>query len=187
MPMQNPAQEAVATELATLQGCSIYALRDRWRGIFRSEPPPAFGPDLLRRSIAQKLQEDAYGKLPSATQQELSCIVASLKKDPTARIDLPRRIKPGAVLVRDWKVKSKRVMVLDKGFAYEGRTYQSLSEIAREITGTRWNGPKFFGLRSPDKSGDEKSKDNTPPKRGRPPKSPLAVKPSTHTEASHGL
>jgi hypothetical protein len=187
MPMQSPAQEAVTTEIATLAGCSIHALRDRWQSIFRSEPPPAFGPDLLRRSIAQKLQEDAYGKLPSSAQQELSRIVASLKEDPTARIELRRRIKPGAVLVRDWKGKSKRVMVLDKGFAYEGRTYQSLSEIAREITGTRWNGPKFFGLRSPDKSRDEKSKDNAPPKRGRPPKPPLAVKPSTQTEASNGL
>ena len=187
MPMQNGALEATTTELATLAGCSIHALRDRWHSIFRSKPPPAFGPDLLRRSIAQKLQEDAFGKLPSAAQQELSRIVASLKKDPTARIELPRRIKPGAVLVRDWKGKSKRVMVLDKGFAYEGRTYQSLSEIAREITGTRWNGPKFFGLRPTERPCAGDLADAAPRKRGRPPKSSLAVKPSTQTEASNGL
>lgn len=187
MPMQSPAQEAVTTEIATLARCSIHVLRDRWHGIFRSEPPPAFGPDLLRRSIAQKLQEDAYGKLPSAAQQELSRIVASLKRDPTARIELPRRIKPGAVLVRDWKGKSKRVMVLDKGFAYEGRTYTSLSEIAREITGTRWNGPRFFGLRPTDRPCTEELSDAAPRKRGRPPKISRAAKQSTATEVGHGL
>ena len=66
------------------------------------------------------------------------------------KIFVPRRIKPGAVLVRQWKGKSHRIMVLDDGFAFEGKPYDSLSEIARRITGTRWNGPRFFGLR-PDK------------------------------------
>jgi hypothetical protein len=60
----------------------------------------------------------------------------------------PRRIKPGAVLVRDWKGQSHRVIVLDQGFGYHDKTYTSLSEIARAITGTRWNGPRFFGLRN---------------------------------------
>ena len=66
MPMQSPAQESVAAELTKLTGCSIHDLRARWRALFRNEPPPAFGPDLLRRSIAHKLQEDAYGKLSSS-------------------------------------------------------------------------------------------------------------------------
>ena len=161
MPMQSPAQEPVAAELTKLPGCSIHDLRERWRALFRSEPPPAFGPDLLRRSIAQKLQEDAYGKLSSAAQRELNRIVAALAKNPAARIELPRRIKPGAVLVRDWKGKTHRVTVLEKGFSYEARNYPSLSEIAREITGTRWNGPKFFGLRPTEKS----SRDNRSPSR----------------------
>lgn len=187
MPMQSPVQEVVTAELTTLPGCSIHALRERWRTLFRTEPPTAFGPDLLRRSIAQKLQEDAYGKLASTAQRELTRIIVSLEKNLTTRITLPRRIKPGAVLVRDWKGKPHRVTVLDKGFSYEGRTYPSLSEIAREITSTRWNGPRFFGLRPAEKPSDEQSKDNAPPKRGRPQKSLLAVKPSITTEASHGL
>jgi len=66
------------------------------------------------------------------------------------RIVVPRRIKPGAVLVREWKGKSHRITVTEGGFAFEGRPYESLSEIARMITGTRWSGPRFFGLR-PDK------------------------------------
>jgi hypothetical protein len=68
---------------------------------------------------------------------------------------LPRRIKPGSVLVREWKGRSHRVMVLADGFAYDGNTYGNLSEIAGLITGTRWNGPRFFGLRS---KADESSK-----------------------------
>ena len=66
---------------------------------------------------------------------------------PDGRIVLPRRIKPGSVLVREWKRKSHRVVVLADGFAYDGRTFANLSEIAGFITGTRWNGPRFFGLR----------------------------------------
>jgi len=147
MSVQSPAEELVAAEIAILPGCSIHALRERWRALFRGEPPPAFGPDLLRRSIAQKLQEDAYGKLSPTAQRELNRIVTLLAKNPTARIDLPRRIKAGAVLVRDWKGTAHRVTVAENGFSYQERSYASLSEIAREITGTQWNGPRFFGLR----------------------------------------
>lgn len=184
---EDPLAQPVAAELAVLHACSIHDLRERWRALFRTEPPPAFGPDLLRRSIAQKLQEDAYGKLSSAVQRELNHIVAALERKPTAKIVLPRRIKPGSVLVREWKAKTHRVTVLDNGFSYDGRAYPSLSEIARAITGTRWNGPKFFGLRPADRSSDEQPINPAPPRRGRPRKSSPAIKPSTTTGASHGL
>jgi len=187
MAMQAHLQEPLATELAILPGCSIRELRERWRALFRTKPPPAFGPDLLRRSIAQNLQEAAYGKLSPAVQRELNRIVTALERLPMGKIVLPRRIKPGAVLVREWKAKTHHVTVLDNGFTYEGRAYPSLSEIAREITGTRWNGPKFFGLRLADRSSDEQSIDKAPPKRGPPQKSSLAIKLSTTREASHGL
>jgi len=187
MPIQSPAHEAIEGELRKLPRCSIHELRERWCALFRGEPPPAFGPDLLRRSIAQKLQEEAYGKLSATAQRELTRIVTSLERDPTARIVPTRRIKPGAMLVRDWKGQSHRVTVLDKGFAYDGHDYPSLSEIAREITGTRWNGPKFFGLRPANKSSDKPSTSVAPPKRGRPRKSSPAIKLLTTTEASHDL
>ena len=175
MPIQSPAQESVAVELTKLTGYSIHDLRERWRVLFCDEPPPAFGPDLLRRSVAQKLQEDAYGKLSSAAQRQLNRFIAALQKSPGARIELPRRIKPGAVLVRDWKGKTHRVIVIEKGFSYEERTYPSLSEIAREITGTRWNGPKFFGLRPA--NSDTQTTAKTSPKLGRPQESLLTIKP----------
>lgn len=187
MPVQSPAQEAVAAELIKLPSCSIHDLRERWRALFRGEPPHAFGPDLLRRSIAQKLQEDVYGKLPPTVQRELNRIVASLGKNPAARIELPRRIKAGAVLVRDWKGTSHRVTVAENGFSYQKRNYASLSEIAREITGTQWNGPRFFGLRPSDKSKEIVSTGATRRKHGRPPKPTVAPESSVAQEADHGL
>lgn len=147
MPPENPAPTDIERELAQLAHSSIAVLRARWRAEYRSDPPPAFGPDLLRRSLAYKLQEDIYGGLTAATRRELDRLVAQVEKNPAGRLTLPRRIKPGAQLVRDWKGRSHRVTVLARGFDYENRTYDSLSQIARTITGTRWNGPRFFGLR----------------------------------------
>jgi hypothetical protein len=148
MPDETPAPDQIARELALLAQSPIAVLRAHWRGEFHSEPPPAFGPDLLRRSLAYKLQRDVYGGLSAATLRELDRLAAAIEKSPTARVTLPRRIKPGSVLVRDWKGKSHRVTVLARGFEYDARAYESLSEIARKITGTRWNGPRFFGLRA---------------------------------------
>jgi hypothetical protein len=139
----NPQVEAEVERLKTMR---IVELRALWRAKFKSEPPKAFGPDLLRRSIAYRLQEEAYGGLDRATARLLQQPKAQMRKTP-GKIVLPRRIKPGASLVRKWKGQSHRITVLDEGFAYEGKTYESLSVIARLITGTRWNGPRFFGLR----------------------------------------
>jgi hypothetical protein len=148
MPTESPTTSAIARELAQLAQSPIAILRARWRATFRSDPPPAFGPDLLRRSLAYKLQENAYGGLSATTRRELDRLAAAIEKNPTARLTLPRRIKPGSVLVRDWKGKSHRVTVLARGYQYENRTYDALSPIARAITGTGWNGPRFFGLRN---------------------------------------
>lgn len=137
----------VEAELERLRPMPIKELRALWRAKLKSEPPKAFGPDLLRRSIAYRIQEAAYGGLDPATTKLLKQLMAQYAKIP-GKIVLPRRIKPGAILVREWKGESHRVTVLENGFAYAGKTYESLSEIARSITGTRWNGPRFFGLRT---------------------------------------
>lgn len=134
-------------ELAALCKTPIEQLRERWRTLFRREPPAAFGPDLLRRSIAQRIQEDAYGGLDPATARWLNKVIAQAGKS-NGKIIAPRRIKIGAILVREWKGTSHRVTVVDHGFSYQGQPYTSLSEVARLITGTRWNGPWFFGLRT---------------------------------------
>jgi Protein of unknown function (DUF2924) len=145
---------AVEAELDRLPTMPIVDLRKRYGELFRTEPPKAFGPDLLRRSIAHRIQEKAYGGLSRSAQRLLNQMIKTYATRPNGKIALPRRIKPGSELVRTWKRKTYRVMVMADGFAHDGKTFASLSEIASEITGTRWNGPRFFGLRSaPDREG----------------------------------
>jgi hypothetical protein len=143
-----PVNRAVEAELELLPPTPIAQLRVRYRELFRADPPKAFGPDLLRRSIAHRIQEKAFGGLPRETQRLLDQLVRAAMAKPNGRLKLPRRIKPGSELLRTWKGRSYRVMVMADGFAYDGKTFASLSEIASEITGTRWSGPRFFGLRS---------------------------------------
>ena len=145
--MQADLDAVVEAELEQLRSMPIVALRALWRAKFKAEPPKAFGPDLLRRSIAHKIQENVYGGFDAATARLLNQMIARHAKTP-GKIVLPRRIKAGAILVRQWKAKSHRVTVLPNGFEYNGKTYESLSQIARLITGSRWNGPRFFGLRA---------------------------------------
>ena len=143
-----PTDPAVEDELDRLAVMPIAQLRVDYREVFRNDPPKAFGPDLLRRSIAHRIQEKAYGGLSRSTQRLLDQLMKAYAAKPGGKIVLPRRIKPGSVLVRAWKGKSHRVTVLADGFVYDGDTYSNLSEITVLITGTRWNGPRFFGLRS---------------------------------------
>ena len=147
-PLMRPADPAVEAELDRLVTAPIAELRKRYMELFRTDPPRAFGPDLLRRCIAQRIQEKAYGGLSGPTKRLLDQLVKATAAKPKGRLELPRRIKPGSELVRTWKGKTYRVVVLQDGFIYDGKTYASLSEIASLIAGTNWNGPRFFGLRS---------------------------------------
>ena len=147
----------IEAEVEALGKMSIVELRRRYHALFRKEPPKAFGPDLLRRSISWRLQEKAYGGLPAATRRLLRAAMKAMVAKPDARIDLPRRPGPGAMLERAWDGRQYRVMVLAEGYAYEGKTFTSLSEIASRITGTRWNGPRFFGLRQRPTEDDQSS------------------------------
>jgi hypothetical protein len=142
------ADPAVKAELGRLPTMPIVDLRERYRELFRAEPPKAFGPDLLRRSIAHRIQEKAYGGLSVSTRRLLDQLVKAALAKPNGRLQLPQRIKAGSELVRTWKGKTHRVAVVADGFAYGGERFASLSEIATRITGTRWNGPRFFGLRT---------------------------------------
>ncbi len=145
VPRADPAVEA---ELDRLPTTPIAQLRVRYRELFRTDAPSAFGPDLLRRSIAHTIQEKAYGGLPPTTRRLLYQMIKAASVKPNGRLELPRRIKPGSELVRTWNRRTYHVKVVATGFAFDGKTFASLSEIATAITGTRWNGPRFFGLRS---------------------------------------
>jgi hypothetical protein len=156
-PAADPQVEA---ELDRLPKMLIVDLRNRYREVFRAEPPKAFGPNLLRRSIAHRIQDRAYGGLAREHQRLLDQLVKAAQARPNGRLELPRRIKPGSELVRTWNRTTYRVVVLEKGFAWEAQIFSSLSEIALAITGTKWNGPRFFGLRSSSAKSDERVGNN---------------------------
>jgi hypothetical protein len=157
-PMVNgrPVDPDVEAELERLGTMSIAAARIRYRELFRTDPPAAFGPDLLRRSIAQRVQEKAYGSLTRESRKLLNQLIRSMASGAAGRLEIPQRIKPGSELVRSWKGQTHKVTVLAKGFGYQGEVFASLSEVAHRITGTKWSGPKFFGLRATKKEVDKK-------------------------------
>jgi hypothetical protein len=142
------ADKTPERKVSELSNLPISELRVRWRELFRRSAPPAFGPDLLQRSIAFKIQENAYGGLSVESRRTLDLLVRKLRENPKETLELPRRIKTGSELVRTWNGTCHRVIVGDGGYVYADETYKTLSEIARKITGTRWNGPRFFGLRN---------------------------------------
>jgi DUF2924 family protein len=148
--MQSVDPTAIEAEIDLLRSLGLDALRTRWRMTFGALPPPALTKDLLARMIAYRLQEEAFGGLDRATAKLLDAYARGDK----SRTELMRRLKPGTVLVREYRGERHTVTVVRDGFVWQGRTYGSLSAIARAITGTAWNGPRFFGLRSPTGNGD---------------------------------
>ena len=158
--MQDKRRKARATvetpvkdEVAHLRGLDLKGLRARWHSVFQRPPPAHLGRHLLFSIIAYQIQADRFGNLDHKTEQLLDRTKAT-EAGPamSARLtgfDQKRRteLTPGTVLVRDWNQQSQRVMVMADGFAWNGQTYDSLSKVAFAITGTRWNGPRFFGLR----------------------------------------
>jgi hypothetical protein len=136
----------VAREIAHLWELDDAALRQRWTTVFKTDPSPHFGRLLMVRSIAYRLQEKTLGCLKKSAERLLDQISEAPAEDALKR--LPRtRASAGTVLIRQWRGVRHRVTVLDHEVVYRGQRYKSLSEVARLITGTRWSGPLFFGLR----------------------------------------
>jgi hypothetical protein len=143
---------SIEDEIAHLRGLNLKGLRSRWQSVFQRPVPVHLTQHLLFAVVAYRLQADRFGDLDHATRQMLDGI-ATQEAGPAlsarlASFDQKRaKLTPGTVLVREWDRRSQRVMVLADGFAWNGQTYDSLSKVAFAITGTRWNGPRFFGLR----------------------------------------
>jgi hypothetical protein len=143
---------SVENEIAHLRGLDLKGLRARWLSVFQKPAPAHLTRRLLFAVIAYRLQADRFGDLDNATRQVLDRTVAK-ETGPAisarlASFDQKRtELTPGTVLVREWNRRSQRVMVMADGFAWNGQTYDSLSKVAFAITGTKWNGPRFFGLR----------------------------------------
>jgi hypothetical protein len=146
---------SIEDEIAHLRGLDLGGLRARWQSVFQRPAPAHLTRYLLFAVIAYRLQVDRFGDLDHPTKQVLDRAVAReagpVMSARLASFDQKRtELTPGTVLVREWDRQSQRVMVMTDGFAWNGQTYDSLSKVAFAITGTRWNGPRFFGLRDKD-------------------------------------
>src|SRR5271165_7035162 len=135
---------AIEAEVDHVSSLGIDALRKRWRLLFGATPPKGLTKDSIARMIAYRIQAEAFGGLDRETVKLLDRLARGGKPN-----GLNRRLKAGAVLVREYQGERHTVTVVPGGFSWQDNTYLSLSAIARAITGTPWNGPRFFGLRVP--------------------------------------
>jgi hypothetical protein len=146
------AETDLEAEIAHLRDLDLSGLRARWHTVFRRRAPDHLPRHLLYRILAYRLQADRFGDLDRDTQRFLDQVAAGTRNPseiPTTGNQASRHgLQPGTILVREWHGKPQRVMVLEDGFAWNGTTYRSLTEIAVAMTGTRWSGPRFFGIRS---------------------------------------
>lgn len=124
----------------------LSSLREQWTALFGIAPSLRVSRDLLVRAISYRQQEDLYGGLSSSHRRQLTQLAKGLSRHGTIDTSTETRFKPGTRLVREWKGKTHEVIITDDGYLWSGKLYASLSEIARLITGTRWSGPRFFGL-----------------------------------------
>jgi Protein of unknown function (DUF2924) len=120
-----------------------------WHELFGGPPSPQLRRELMLPILAYRLQEKEYGGLRPSIRARLRKLAQLLEKNPTASVVPPPQIKPGTRLLRQWRGDTYEVIVEDGGYQYRGKRFDSLSEIAGQITGTRWSGPLFFGLRGP--------------------------------------
>jgi Protein of unknown function (DUF2924) len=150
----------LAADMAAVASLDIEGLRDRWKALFRKPAPAHLPRYLLLRIILYRMQANVLGDLDRETVRYLDRVAAEWKKrrasgekrsskspPPIPPVPDRRSLKPGTILVREHAGELQRVVVLDKGFTWNGTSYRSLSEVACAITGTKWNGPRFFGLR----------------------------------------
>jgi hypothetical protein len=136
----------VENELSAVAKLSINDLKKAWVARFEINPPKIRSGDLLLRLSAWQVQSRATGELDSDTERKLSNIARALERNGSYEPQIRNDLSLGVVLTREWKGAIRKVTVVVDGFQYLGKKYGSLADIARTITGTRWSGPRFFGL-----------------------------------------
>jgi len=140
-----PVVAGVAELLARLNNLTLDELRAEWRRFYRSMPP-RLSHDLMRRAIAYRIQEEAFGGLNAASKRKLKDHATQIETSGRVRPESRPAVRAGARLVREWNGRTYTVAVTEDGFEYGGKTYRSLTKVARVITGAHWSGPRFFGL-----------------------------------------
>lgn len=132
--------------LQGIEAMDLQAVRDQWEELSGDQAPRAISKELLRLAVAYRIQEQEFGGLSRRTSLRLRALSNGNSVNISAVSS--SQLKPGTKLLREWNGKVHEVSALeDSRYAYAGRVWKSLSEIAREITGVRWSGPRFFGTR----------------------------------------
>ena len=140
----HPAK-SIGVQLADLPILNRIELRELWRDSYGSDPPVKISDLLMRQAIAHRLQVKRFGGLDFSTRRALKQVLDANRLNSSSE---GNRVTNGTVLVREWHGATHQVTATEKGLLYRGKLFRSLSEVAREITGTRWSGPLFFGLRT---------------------------------------
>lgn len=136
----------VETEIVELSDRPVGELRKAWVERFQEKAPAIRSSDILLRMFAWRVQAEQFGRLDTKSVRHLRQIASVLERNGAYEPQIRRDVSPGVVLIREWKGIAHKVTVTPNGFRYQDRHYRSLSDIARTITGTRWSGPRFFGL-----------------------------------------
>jgi hypothetical protein len=142
--LQLRSADQIAQEIDILSNLSLSGVHKEWRDVFGKSSPSTLTQDLMVRLLAWRLQEEAFG----GHDRETLKLLDSYCRQNASKIVLFRRLKPGTSVVREYQGVRHVVTISEDGFVWQDKTYSSLSAIAREITGARWNGPRFFGLRA---------------------------------------
>ena len=140
--------EKLSREIVSLESLDLNQLRVRWKLLYEIEAPPHLSRDWLRRAVAYRIQENVLGGLKPATRRLLERIAEDARVRKPTKVVPMRKVGPNTILIREWGGTRHEVTMVEKGVMFRGKRYRSLSEVAREITGSRWSGPRFFGLRS---------------------------------------
>jgi hypothetical protein len=136
----------ISPEITELEDLDLEGLRSKWKENFDQNPPAFRSPNIFRRMLAARIQERAFGGLSPDVKTKLKKLAKAFGRN-RGPFPLSLTLKAGSVLAREWGGTLHKVRVLRDGFEYGGARFHSLSEVAREITGTRWSGPLFFGLK----------------------------------------
>lgn len=138
---------SLEAEITELQDLHIDQLRKRWQRTFNVVVPKGMSRDLMVRGLAYRMQERIHGGLKQSARRKLQTFAKQLQANNESAFDPGPALKPGTRLIREWRGKTIEVLVREDSFEFEGHRHASLSKIACLVTGTRWSGPRFFGLK----------------------------------------
>ena len=149
MSGQSSRKKEFEAEIRRLPDLSLEDLRARWKALFGNPAPLSLRRRFLARAVAYKMQVEAYGGLSASTEKRLQAIAVGVRQGSLDVAGVAKTIRPGTQMLRQWKDQTHTVTALSDGFEWNGKTYKSLSAVAKEMTGTNWNGYVFFGIKRP--------------------------------------